>query len=161
MKTLGVRASRRCFPNSNRGASIHRGSGKQVNLAPSGTAKVALVAKVSDPFAHVDWNFAACFRKRPRPTALSQTRGIASRLPINFSSCKNIWDLRPPVSVEGSMREIKRTQQQPIPTYRGSSLTRAAAQTWPQVDFGSRFWQPVFALLRGSFSRICSVLTFT
>ncbi len=58
------------------------------------------------------------------------------------------------------MREIKRTQQQPIPTYRGPHSPAAAAQTWPQLGFRSRFWQSVFAPLRGSFSRIYSVVTF-
>ena len=47
------------------------------------------------------------------------------------------------------MREIKRTQQQPIPTYRGSSLARAAAQTWPQL----RFQFPVLAVGFRTFER--------
>ena len=34
------------------------------------------------------------------------------------------------------------------------------AETWPQLGFGSRFYQPVFALLRGSFFRIYFVVTF-
>src|SRR5438046_7173346 len=50
------------------------------------------------------------------------------------------------------MREIKRTQQQPIPTYRGPYFPAAAAQTWPQLGFRSgflasrfsRFWGGVF-----------------
>ena len=45
--------------------------------------EVALAAEVVGTFAQVYRNFAACFRKRPRPTALSQTSGIAFRLPIN------------------------------------------------------------------------------
>jgi hypothetical protein len=50
--------------------------------------------------------------------AASQTRKIASRLPVYSLILQNIWDLRLPVSVEVGMREIKRTQQQRIPTYR-------------------------------------------
>jgi hypothetical protein len=58
------------------------------------------------------------------------------------------------------MPEIKGTQEQPISTYRGSYSPAAAAQTWPQLGFRPRFWQPIFALLRGSFSRIYFVVTF-
>ncbi len=50
------------------------------------------------------------------------------------------------------MREIKRTQQQPIPTYRGPYFPAAAVQTWPQLGFRSgflasrfsHFWEGVF-----------------
>jgi hypothetical protein len=58
------------------------------------------------------------------------------------------------------MREIKRTQQQPIPAYRGHYSPAAAAQTWPQFDFRPGFWHPVFALLRANFSRIDPVSHF-
>ena len=37
---------------------------------------------------------------------------------------QNIRDLRPPVSVVVSMREIDRIQQHPIPTYRPLTLRR-------------------------------------
>ncbi len=47
------------------------------------------------------------------------------------------------------MRETKRTQQQPIPTYRGPYSTAAAAQTWPQLRF--RF--PVLAAGFRTFER--------
>ncbi len=40
---------------------------------------------------------------------------------------QNIRDLRPPVSVVVSMREIDRIQQQPIPTYRPLTLRRYIA----------------------------------
>lgn len=49
------------------------------------------------------------------------------------------------------MRETKRTQQQPIPSYRGPYY--AAAQTCLQLDFRSGFWQPVFALFENKFSQ--------
>jgi hypothetical protein len=51
------------------------------------------------------------------------------------------------------MRETQRTQQQPIPTYRGPYSTAAAARTWPHLRFHSQFWQSVFAFLKGSFSQ--------
>jgi hypothetical protein len=40
---------------------------------------------------------------------------------------QNIRDLRPPVSVVVSMREIDRIQQQPVPTYRPLTLRRYIA----------------------------------
>jgi hypothetical protein len=58
------------------------------------------------------------------------------------------------------MREIKRTHERLIPTYRGSYSAATATQTWPQLGFGLRFWWPVFALLRVSFPRIYLVVTF-
>ena len=51
------------------------------------------------------------------------------------------------------MREIKRTQQQPIPTYRGSYSTAAAAQTWPQLDFGSQFLAAGFRIFERELSQ--------
>ena len=150
------------FRNRIRGASPARRLRQACHLGASsaaGSRRDTLVAEVSEPFAYVIWNFAACFGKRLRPPALRQTRGFASRLPVYSLILQNIWDLRLPVSVEVGMREIKRTQQQPIPTYQGSYSTASAPQTWPQLRFHSQFWQSVFAFLRGSFPRIYSVVT--
>lgn len=68
-------------------------------------------------------------------------------------------EFRPPVSVEVSMRETKRTRQQAYPDiscpllYGGGSTNLA----WFRFPV---FWEPVFALLIGSFPRIYSVVTF-
>src|SRR5205809_6510461 len=131
MKTPEAGVSTHSSPKSNKGAILRRGFDRQANLAPQEPREIAATpswAEVSEPFAYVNWNFAAYSCRRPRPTAPSQNSGIATRLPITSHNLSNIWDLRPPVSVEVSIRELKRTQQQPIPTYAGADFPAAAAQ---------------------------------
>jgi hypothetical protein len=143
MKTLGVRVSRRSCPKSNKGREPSTGRSTWRRQAPRNLA-APLSGRSIPNLCAVDWNFAAFFRRSPRPTALSQTRGFPLDS-IILSGCKNIWDLRPPVSVEVRMREIQRTRQQPIPTYSGPYSTAAAAPTWPPLGFDSRFFGSRFS----------------
>src|SRR5205809_6601822 len=88
MKTPEAGVSTHSSPKSNKGAILRRGFDRQANLATQEPREVAATsswAEVSEPFAHVNWNFAAYSCRRPRPTAPSQNRGIASPTADNFS----------------------------------------------------------------------------
>ena len=83
-----------------------------------GSSGDTLVAEVSEPFAYVIGPSPPISVEGRGPWRPARPQDLASRLPGKFSHPVNIWDLRLPVSVEVGMREIKRTQQQRIPTYR-------------------------------------------
>ena len=140
MKTPEARVSTHSSPKSNKSASLRRGLWQAGQLGASraaGSSRDTLAAEVSEPFAHVIGTSlpVPVEGRGPRRPA----RRIASRLPVNSLILQNIWDLRPPVSVEVRMRETTRTRQQAYPDISWPLLYGGGSTNPAQLGFGSRF----------------------
>jgi|SRR6266566_3691669 len=88
------------------------------------------------------------------------------RLPTadKFSHPVNIRDLRPPISVGISVRDIERIPEASIltnrPPYCYASCLAVTERSMPESSIGLRSWQALFGILRVNCSRIYSSITF-